>query len=537
MATITSRLEYLSIRCYSKRSQPQTTVVITDCEFVVNANKRKDSLVYISKLQLEHSLDCPKVRNISTSAMRLQATEVLSTVPNVRPSSLVDLARLKHGVTSSYSFAWRALQSHRQDINKADVISFGQIPYFLHEIEIANPGLTTYVAAISEGIFDNAFLCLGPMRNAFNHCQPMLIVDACHIKSKYGGKSFQISSNQELLLFMTERKASNKLRDKFSHFRSSPYAFGTSKKNVNTIFKSKFGGQIWAAEKAGSQVKHDEAMATIAEINCDAAKYLKNSDPKRWARSHFPVPRFGTVTLNSAKYLNLWMKEYRDKSHLMILVCWVSHSACLIYSRKQEYANADTVLSPQSFRTFNQNRDNGRRHQMFQTGDHLFKVTSLTSGYTRMVNLATKTCSCMEFQEMQFPCAHAALAISTNRQPVNQFVDRSYLLSSLQSAYSQKIVFVDLDTINCDETLQPPNVVKKAGRSQKVCLRSRGEVNDNDRYACKGCGLLGHNVRTCSRRQPPSVLPVDLEEDNQEPFQQQLDIGNLNGAIVSSFEF
>ncbi|KAH6587010.1 hypothetical protein BASA50_000057 [Batrachochytrium salamandrivorans] len=120
----------------------------------------------MSKLQLEHSLDCPEVRNISTSAMRLQATEVLSTVPNVRPSSLVDLARLKHGATFSYSSAWRALQCHCQDISKADVISFGQIPYFLHEIEIANPGSTAYAAATSESIFDNAFLCLGPMRNA-----------------------------------------------------------------------------------------------------------------------------------------------------------------------------------------------------------------------------------------------------------------------------------------------------------------------------------------------------------------------------------
>ncbi|KAH6574128.1 hypothetical protein BASA50_010059 [Batrachochytrium salamandrivorans] len=89
--------------------------------------------------------------------MRLQATEVLSTVPNVRPSSVVNLARLKHGVTFLYSSAWCALQCHRQDINKADVISFGKIPYPLHEIKIANSGSTTYVAAISEGIFDNAF--------------------------------------------------------------------------------------------------------------------------------------------------------------------------------------------------------------------------------------------------------------------------------------------------------------------------------------------------------------------------------------------
>ncbi|KAH9252765.1 hypothetical protein BASA81_009275 [Batrachochytrium salamandrivorans] len=146
--------------------------------------RKKDSLVYIFKFHLEHSLDYPEVRNISTSAMRLQTTEVLSTVPYVRPSSLANLACLKHGATFSYSFAWRALQSHRQDISKADVISFGQIPYFLHEIEIANPGSTTYVAATSEGIFSSAFLCLRPMRNAFNYCRPMLIVDACHIQSK-----------------------------------------------------------------------------------------------------------------------------------------------------------------------------------------------------------------------------------------------------------------------------------------------------------------------------------------------------------------
>ncbi|KAH9271771.1 hypothetical protein BASA83_005871 [Batrachochytrium salamandrivorans] len=104
--------------------------------------------------------DCPEVRNISASAMRLQATEVLSTVPNVRPSSLVDLARLKNGATSSYSFAWRALQCHRQDISKADVISFGQIPYFLHEIEIVNLGSTTCVAATSRVYSTMHFLVL-----------------------------------------------------------------------------------------------------------------------------------------------------------------------------------------------------------------------------------------------------------------------------------------------------------------------------------------------------------------------------------------
>ncbi|KAH6583297.1 hypothetical protein BASA61_008079 [Batrachochytrium salamandrivorans] len=188
MATITSRPEYLGVRCYSKR-------------------------------------DCPEVRNISTSAMRLQATKVLSTVPNVRPSSLINLARLKHGVTFSYSFAWCTLQCHCQDINKADVISFGQIPYFLHEIEIANPGSTTYVAATSEETIPEIK-------------QPGIVI--VHDREK-GPQQAQ----KQILPFL---------------FKS--ICVWHLENNVNTIFKSKFGGQIWAAAKAGSQVKHDEAMAT-----------------------------------------------------------------------------------------------------------------------------------------------------------------------------------------------------------------------------------------------------------------------------------
>ncbi|KAH6590881.1 hypothetical protein BASA50_008883 [Batrachochytrium salamandrivorans] len=208
---------------------PQATVVITDCEFV--------------------------------------ATEVLSTVLYVQPSSLVDPARLKHGVTFSYSSAWRALQCHYQDISKADVISFGQILYFLHEIEITNSGSTTYVAATSEETIPEIK-------------QPEVVI--VHDWEK------GLQQNQRQVL---------------------PFPFESIcvwhlEKNVNPIFKSKFGGQIWAAAKAGSQVKHDEAMTTIAEINCDSAEYLKNLDPKRWARSHFPVPRFGAVISNSAKSLN-----------------------------------------------------------------------------------------------------------------------------------------------------------------------------------------------------------------------------------------
>ncbi|KAH6589119.1 hypothetical protein BASA50_010285 [Batrachochytrium salamandrivorans] len=187
--------------------------------------------------------DCPEVRNISTSAMRPQATEVLSTVPNVRPSSLVNLARLKHGATFSYSSAWRALQCHRQDINKADVISFGQIPYFLHEIEIANSGSTTYVAATSEETIPEIK-------------QPGVVI-------VHDWEKGLQQAQRQVLSFPFESICVWHLEKERQY-------------NIQIqVWWSHLGGS-----KASSQIKHNEAMAIIAAINCDAAEYLENCGSK-----------------------------------------------------------------------------------------------------------------------------------------------------------------------------------------------------------------------------------------------------------------
>ncbi|KAH6580694.1 hypothetical protein BASA60_002765 [Batrachochytrium salamandrivorans] len=109
-------------------------------------------------------------------------------------------------------------------------------------------------------------------------------------------------------------------------------------------------------------------------------------------------------------------------------------------------------------------------HQMFQTGDHLFKVTSLTSGYTRMVNWKLN---------MQF---------------------------SATSECRQK-----------DRT------------SAKVCLRSRGEVDDNDRYAVKDVNCLDTMFENAVVGNPLQCCLLTLKKAPKKPFQ-QLDIGNLNGG-------
>ncbi|KAH6580695.1 hypothetical protein BASA60_002766 [Batrachochytrium salamandrivorans] len=109
MSTITSRLEYLVSVVIRTRSRSQATIVTTDCEFVITPR---------FATSVPHHTPTGNRGSVNRS--------ICTTIKCGQPGAL------KHGVTFSYSSAWRALQCHCQDISKADVISFGQIPYFLH---------------------------------------------------------------------------------------------------------------------------------------------------------------------------------------------------------------------------------------------------------------------------------------------------------------------------------------------------------------------------------------------------------------------
>ncbi|KAH6583099.1 hypothetical protein BASA61_008146 [Batrachochytrium salamandrivorans] len=189
MSTITSRLGVSWRPLLSQHSRPQATVVITDVRITLRfATFPPQPCAY----RKPSSVNCSICTTIKFG----------------------HLARLKYGATF-HLFCMACATCHRQDINKADVISFGQIPYFLHEIGIANPGPTTYVAATSE-------------------------------------EAIPEIKQPEVVIVHDWEKGLQQAQRQVLAFPFESIWFGTLKKNnVNTIFKSKFGGQIWAAAKAG----------------------------------------------------------------------------------------------------------------------------------------------------------------------------------------------------------------------------------------------------------------------------------------------
>jgi hypothetical protein len=66
--------------------------------------------------------------------------------------------------------------------------SFQLISNFLRHLEILNPGSHVSLEALADGqTFYRTFLCLKAATNAFEFCRPIIVLDACHIKSQYKG--------------------------------------------------------------------------------------------------------------------------------------------------------------------------------------------------------------------------------------------------------------------------------------------------------------------------------------------------------------
>ncbi|XP_022154400.1 uncharacterized protein LOC111021677 [Momordica charantia] len=125
-----------------------------------------------------------------------------------------------------------------------------------------------------------------------------------------------------------------------------------------------------------------------------------------------------------------------------------------------------------------------------------------TVAWDGTVDLNARTCTCMEFQYMGIPCSHAIAAARHKNINCHTLIDPCYSVDSLISAYAEPILPVghmsewkrpaDYQPI----PVQPPRLVKRAGRRRTQWIASTGERRVVNK--CSRCGTSGHNRQTCT---------------------------------------
>jgi hypothetical protein len=379
----------------------------------------------------------------------------------------------------------------------------------------------------------------------------MVIVDACHLTSKYGGIAMSAcahdGANQIVplaigiadvenednwvyflnnlrsaipslatagMVFMHDRQKGlqNARMSIFPQSHESICVFHLEK-NVNSRFKSVFQKKLWVAAKATTQTGFETCLEEIGEMNSEAADYLrKKSEPKKWARYLFPVARFGCLTSNAAESLNSWIKPLRDRSHLALLVGWIRYIVGLFLRRKEIYQAVETDVPENIQQQLKEKIEKGKRLNALRYGEGIFEFVSGNGRISHVVNLDNRSCSCGEYMEYQFPCIHVAAVIRD--MPLEQqysFIHPSYLTESLRSVYGASTTPVALDRLTSDGHTIPPKIKRRAGRPSKTRKRSRGEKDEEKRKACGICGQKGHNKRTC-KSEPQADKPNECKK-------------------------
>ena len=71
-----------------------------------------------------------------------------------------------------------------------------------------------------------------------------------------------------------------------------------------------------------------------------------------------------------------------------------------------------------------------------KSSEYIYKVTEDGRGESFIVNLETKQCTCMKFQEDELPCRHAVTIISEKRMEITNYCSPYYLNKTLKHTYT-----------------------------------------------------------------------------------------------------
>ncbi|XP_018443737.1 uncharacterized protein LOC108815724 [Raphanus sativus] len=150
--------------------------------------------------------------------------------------------------------------------------------------------------------------------------------------------------------------------------------------------------------------------------------YLEKIEKKLWTRSHFEGERFNVMTSNAAESLNKALLPARD-SPIMALLKFIRQKLCTWYeSRRGEISKMKGNVPDHIEKILVEQLVLSTCLLVLPCSTWVFEVTHKPTGFGFTVDLDKRTCTCLEFQKLGFPCRHAIAAASVRNMQYNMFV-------------------------------------------------------------------------------------------------------------------
>ncbi|XP_014521852.1 uncharacterized protein LOC106778409 [Vigna radiata var. radiata] len=315
-----------------------------------------------------------------------------------------------------------------------------------HELLKTNPGSTVQIKVDNingEVIFQRFYACLKACKDNFVSCRPIVGLDGCFLKTKYGGELLTTvgrDGNEQMLpiayaVVEVENKESWTwflellIEDLGGKDVCAGITFISDQqkgllaafqdllpgveqrfcvRHLYSNFRKTFPGKnlkclMWRAAIATHPQQWEAEMRNIKVINVEAFKYLLSIPPRFTPRS-----QCDTLVNNMSEAFNSVLVDSRSKPIISML------EDIRVYIMKRWGANKTKMtqyhasICPKVWNKFQKESSLGRYWLPRWSREKLFEVIHISEfGHQFVVNVDTMDCTCRKWEITGIPCTHA----------------------------------------------------------------------------------------------------------------------------------
>lgn len=465
---------------------------------------------------------------------------------NYKPKDILHDIYKQYGITIPYKQAWRAKERGLQAIYGSSEEGYCLLPAYCEQIKKTNPGSYAEVfTAGSDSRFQRFFISFYASLHGFlNGCLPVICLGGIQLKSKYLGTLLSATSfdadggvfplafgvvdeenDDSWMWFLLElRKALEMSTDKIPpltflsdgqksiadavkrKFPSSCHAICMQylSESISKDFKnSRLVQLLWKAAYSTSTRAFKEKMAEIEEVSSDAATWLQQYPPSRWALIHFDGTRYGHFSSNINEF-NKWILEARELPIIQVIKrihCKLTEEFELRRSRSSTWSS---TLSPSAEKRIMDGRTHASTYQVLRSDEVEFEVISAER--SDIVNTGTRSCSCRDWQLYRIPCSHAVAALISCKKDVYAFTEKYFTAASYRESYTKEVHPIP-DKLEWSRTrlVRPPKFRRPPGRPEKKRLCVEDLNREKHTVHCSKCNQTGHYKTTCKTEEVQST--------------------------------